>query len=225
MEPDVAPSEPDLSDLNFVAIEVGTHVHFEQGEFTETSWGLSIGIPDEGDTTDTIFRVDGWKFDLFTSHDLVGWLDEVDADTAVFAPLVTGAGLVDELYETGSQLLIVNRVWLDPAWRGHGRVGLFLAGLGIKHLWGDAACVALHPSPFELMNRYPNGEVPTDEWKVGVRRLTTLWQELGFKPLHGNMVLDPTRLDLDRALARLAKGLGVAYQVERNYDDESDHDV
>lgn len=224
-------SRPALSDLDALVINVSSRAKFWGGEQSEVSWNLTIDVEseDEDDDHGPVFWMDGWTFHLMVNRDLRDWLDEVDADTEVFSSIVTSDGLIDELHDVaGANLLLINHVWVDPRWRGRGGVGLFLTGIGIKQLWADAACVALHPSPYELRRQYPNGEVPEDVWQAGVARLTTLWQDLGFWPLNGNLVLDPTLNDLDRALERLATNLGITYmpdswaKVEIDFDDEEE---
>ncbi|TQC42893.1 hypothetical protein EEB14_46285 [Rhodococcus sp. WS4] len=98
--------------------------------------------------------------------------------------------------------MLINRVVLDPAWRGHGGVGRYLTGLAIRHLDHAATCVALHASPFELRDRYGSGDVPDDEWEAGSVALGKLWQTLGFHHHSGHLyVLDPATFALDEAIA------------------------
>lgn len=148
--------------------------------------------------------MDGWTFTLGAGVDLADELDAISADTAVFIPLVDGDSLTDDVERQGfgSRLVLINHVSLEPAWRGRGGVGRYLTGMAIRHIDHDAACVALHASPFELRNSYGDEDVPPDECEAGAAALGELWQTLGFRRHTGHLfVLDPAEITLDHAVA------------------------
>ncbi|MCJ0907328.1 hypothetical protein [Rhodococcus sp. ARC_M6] len=194
---------PDISDLDYLAFDAN-HRSITMNDRSEPDhWTMKVSTI--GDTQEELaLWMDGWTFTLGAGVDLAGELDAISADTAVFIPLVDGDRLTDdvELEGFGSRLVLINRVSLEPAWRGCGGVGRYLTGVAIRHLDHGAACVALHASPFELRDRYPGEDVPADEWEAGAAALGALWQTLGFRRHTGHLfVLDPAEVTLDHAVA------------------------
>lgn len=205
----------DIERLDPVLFDLSVGVGLWSGEFEHSTWRMRASLlapegAEDENAREQIFTMDGWMFPVSLGGRLAGLLDD-NADSAEFLPLADEFGLLAE-YESGvgSQLVIANRARLEPRWRGLGGVGRYLAGMGFLMLRDWATCIALHPAPFELKKKYGDGEVPDEEWKAGTTRLTKLWRTLGCETAPGgNLVLDPSLNRLDKAVARLAKKLGL----------------
>lgn len=203
---------PDLSSLSYVTLSFhSTTIH--TADLEHTAWTISASVPDDNDDEPSpIFWMDGFTFALGGRGDLAAELDAVDADTEVFTPLVRGNELADDLdlYATGSQLILINRVTLASEWRHLGGVGRYLTGCAIRLLRPGAECIALHTAPFELRAQFEPADVPDAEWQAGEAALGTLWTTLGFTQFNGNLyVLDPGSVALDEALGHLQSRLGI----------------
>lgn len=76
----------------------------------------------------------------------------------------------------GSQLIVLDRVRVEPQFRGHD-LGPFLAGLVLDTLRiGSNAFSACYPAPFE-------GDVNGDARERAIESLTRTWAKLGFQEL------------------------------------------
>jgi hypothetical protein len=95
----------------------------------------------------------------------------------------------------GSQLIVLDRVRVEPQHRGHG-LGPILAGLVLDTLRiGSSAFSACYPAPFE-------GDLEGADRERAIDSLTRTWAKLGFQELsNGVHVLDLNCLD--EALVRL----------------------
>ncbi|MFJ4674192.1 hypothetical protein [Kitasatospora purpeofusca] len=122
----------------------------------------------------------------------------------------------DETIESFGDLLVLDRVRLDKAWRGFG-LGPYCAAEAIRRLSGGCCAVAAYPG----MSEYPDNqdeatEVSRDE---AVGKIAALWESIGFHRFqHGVWLLDTAlkepgerleerRADLEALLA--------AYQAHR----------
>ena len=158
---------------------------------------------------ETIFWMDGWLFPVSLGAEMASILDATSGDAEVFVSLTDASGALDAMYETGSgsNLIAVNHVTLAPEWRGMGGLGRYLTGSALLLMSDLAACIALHPSPFELRDKH-NGKVPRPEWQAGVEKLTELWRTIGAEPAPGdNLVIDPVLIHLEQAVDRLYQSL------------------
>lgn len=94
----------------------------------------------------------------------------------------------------GSDLLILDRIRIEPEHRGHG-YGLYAAKLMITGFASDGI-VACVPAPYELLKDAPAREV-TDEsdrtrcipgWAAAEAKLRKYWSLVGFEQLPGSDV-------------------------------------
>lgn len=150
-----------------------------------------------------IFWMNGWLFSVVSRNVTMAYaLDAVDADTEVFVSLTDSDGDLEEEYQrgNGSHLVAVDRASLAREWRGMGGLGLYLAGSAFVLLSDYAACIALHPVPFELNGR----DVSDDEYARATERLTELWSTLSAEPAPGgNLVIDTSLAGLEKAVDAL----------------------
>lgn len=197
---------PNIDALENLEVSFDSWSRSDDGDFGPEHWRLTVSVDLDADQPEStaVLRMDGWTYPLSAGMDLSGELDGYDPDAAVFVPLVEGDDLADDLDVEGfgSRLVLINRVSLAREWRGLGGVGRYLTGLAISRIIHDAACVALHASPFELPAQYPDSEVPGEEWENGAVKLGRLWESLGFSRHSGHLyVLDPNTVTLDQKIA------------------------
>ncbi|WP_081236541.1 hypothetical protein [Streptomyces viridosporus] len=118
-------------------------------------------------------------------------------------------------------LLILDRVSLDKAWRGFG-LGPALAGEAIRRLSGGCCAVAVFPG----MGEYPEDreEVTEAYRRQAKKKIAALWENIGFQPFRRGVWLLDTALrgPEELMLARRAelRALGAAFQ--RSGPSESD---
>lgn len=110
-------------------------------------------------------------------------LDAESADYAEFVPLVDGNDLSDELsavseFGTGDQLVIIDRAFLHPRWRGHG-IGRLIIGSAITEHLSAARCVATLPCPTELLEEFgQNRDHP--RFVTALASVRRTWESIGF---------------------------------------------
>ncbi|MEU6277082.1 hypothetical protein ABZ871_32460 [Streptomyces populi] len=81
-------------------------------------------------------------------------------------------------------LLVMDRVVLEPAWRGHG-LGPVLAGAAIRRLSQDCVAVACEPGSAD------GREMTEDQHREAVGKLGRVWERIGFEPFrNGVHILD-----------------------------------
>ncbi|MFD4479467.1 hypothetical protein ACFWPU_25580 [Streptomyces sp. NPDC058471] len=107
---------------------------------------------------------------------------------------------VSEFLEySGSALLIMDRVTLDEAWRGHG-LGISLACEAMFRLMSGCRAVACSPGVSDLSARRLQDP---SEWDRVTARIARGWEEIGFLSYRDNVyVLSPTSLELEEQRAR-----------------------
>lgn len=109
-------------------------------------------------------------------------------------------------------LLIIDSVWLEPSWRGHG-LGPLLAGMVIEHLGAARRFVALQPAPIEHHDTAGAAvveETAATEPSVAVKKLGALWAQLGFVLVDDNvwiLNLGSTTFAHQMSLVRSSLGL------------------
>ncbi len=100
----------------------------------------------------------------------------------------------------------MDRVWLAPAWRGHG-VGRLLTARLLGWVCPDPMVVALMPSPIALDEKQQEDEAAFNQEMAKVRRT---WKSVGFRPFGKDiMVMDPAMAHDDEAVDKLARKLGL----------------
>jgi GNAT superfamily N-acetyltransferase len=132
-------------------------------------------------------------------EDGMPWFDVLDAhsaDMAVYLNLIDDSeSRYTEWVETrfepfGSDLLILDRIRIEPEHRGHG-YGLYAAELIINGFGPSSGLVACVPAPYELLRDAPirtndNGaqighERPIPGWEAAEAKLRKHWSLLGFQ--------------------------------------------
>lgn len=168
-------------------------------EFGYLTWRAEFRTPgdDNGENREVIFEMSGYDYDQFRGEGaLLEALDE-DPFSAPFAALaVEGDGWLNERAEecggAGSSLVIVERVSLNPKWRGH-RAGRYLTARTLSLVARDAQLVALQPEPFEL-------EEDSPERGATRETIRSLWESIGFEDFGESniMTLDPDYHDFHK---------------------------
>ncbi len=168
-------------------------------------WTVTAGVANEDGTLGE--RV-GWVTIVIVEHlaaqvaneNPYELLDAEDGDletigAAIFDP--ASGELAGELADMlGSRVMIADRCWIDPRYRGHG-LGPLVAGTTMRALQADCGVAACYPAPFE-------GDLSAADREQAVAGLTRTWATLGFEPFRdGVMVLDLTRITFDEALGHL----------------------
>jgi hypothetical protein len=121
-------------------------------------------------------------------------------------------GKVEDLIESaGHGMLIIDSVWLEPSWRGHG-LGPLLVGMVIEHLGAARQFVALQPAPTEHHDTAGAEveEIPAAGRGVVVEKLGALWAQLGFELVDDNvwiLSLGSTTFAKQMSLIRSSLGL------------------
>lgn len=202
-----------IDGLTYISVRTQTTTAVEERTPLPAEWSTGVFVSDDASP---LLTINGYTLTTCTGQDLATVVDEISGNTAAFAQLFDGDGIVPEVEDElssglGDRVVIVDKVWLDPQWRGRGGVGLYLAGIALRTHFAGAVCMLLKPAPYELKRR---GEEPDPElWAAGVERLTRLWGELGFEPSPidpGLLVLDPGLTKLDDAVKTLASRIGVS---------------
>ncbi|MFJ1652649.1 hypothetical protein ACIOC2_14780 [Streptomyces sp. NPDC088337] len=123
-------------------------------------------------------------------------------------------GEVSELLEyVGSALLVMDRVTLDPPWRGHGLAAV-LACEAITRLMAGCRAIACSPGITDLRNHRLTDKA---EWDRVNARIAQGWERLGFRPYRDNVyLLSPASQDLEEqrgALRRHLADLGASWRT------------
>jgi len=137
------------------------------------------------------------------NEDGMPWFDVLDArsaDTAMYIDLIDPehscyTEWVESTFEPfGSDLLILDRIRIEPEHRGHG-YGLYAAQLMITGFAsnGIVACV---PAPYELLKDAPAREIGDEstrdsriaEWAAAEAKLRKYWSLIGFEQRPGSDV-------------------------------------
>lgn len=185
--------------------------HQDEGDWCHLP-GVSLNEVAERDGTFDInvLWMQGLTIDTYEVADLADTLDARDADSAHFMPLIDPATgeLAAEVQGLGfgSNLVIIDRVQVAPAWRGAGGVGRLLIATALRWLTHDAAVVAVHPHPYTLAED-PESDPRFPEALAAVRRT---WASLGFEALPGHddlWILDPASTALATAESELRRRL------------------
>jgi len=183
--------------------------------------GVALSTEDIGDggLKMTILRAHGLMIDLWRVQNIYDALDARSGDYANFMPMFGERGhygelelvaqLEDSLEPGGNQVVILDRVWLAPAWRGCGGVGRLLTLRLLRWLCDDPRAVALTPSPIDLDEDQEQDEAVFRKAMTTVRRT---WKSVGFQRFSDDIwVLDPRTGRYDRTVKRLSKRLGLPY--------------
>lgn len=174
--------------------------------------GVSLAQSSHGEHQElTILAMSGLTLDLWRIGNVYESLDSRDADYEHFAPLFDKSGNLglhsdlEECLVGGSQVVIIDRVRIAPAWRGRGGVGRLLIGRLLRWVDGRAALVATHPYPIDIPVGKRDDDAQEAQEKAVVQRI---WRSLGFKPFREDVwVMQPHMRDHDDAVERLETAL------------------
>lgn len=128
------------------------------------------------------------RFNLFEADQArVDVWEVADAWSADWESFVSTAlrdiTLEDEFSGFGSDVLLVEHVWLAPEFRGFGLAPLLVAE-AVRILGRDCVAAFIFPEPTE-------GDLDEDERIRAAEKLAALWSQVGFEPWrNGYMALD-----------------------------------
>lgn len=113
-----------------------------------------------------------------------------------------------------SALLVMDRVTLEPPWRGHGLAAV-LACEAITRLMAGCRAVACSPGITDLSSQRLTDKA---EWDRVNARIAHGWERLGFRPYRDNVyLLSPASQDLEEqrgALRRHLADLGASWRTD-----------
>jgi hypothetical protein len=177
-------------EIDLLVIDYGSRQHASTvgDERFLRQWYGSVEITDDNDETEKIGYVLAHtvEYEEMTNPFMV--LDDESADLGHIAGVVfqPASGkmrgkVADLIQSAGHGMLIIDSVWLEPSWRGHG-LGPLLAGMVIEHLGEARQFVALQPAPIEHHDSAGAvvEETSAVERSVVVEKLGALWAQLGF---------------------------------------------
>lgn len=127
-------------------------------------------------------------------------LDSEDAEFSMIGEAICGPGgdLNDDLNCWG-KLICLDRVRVEPAYRGHG-IGPLLAGLSLDVLRGGCSLAICYPAPIESR---PRG---TGRAKARAE-LGRIWSKVGFEPYRdGVWIINLDSAGFEKALYELVAG-------------------
>jgi hypothetical protein len=122
------------------------------------------------------------------------WVDispsETRTDTA------TGMARDDDTESREMSVLILERLWIEPAYRGYG-LGPIVAACAILRLGRGCRLAACYPAPFETSQA-------SEDRDRSIEALGRIWAKVGFTPWNdGVWMLDLHTTDVHNALERL----------------------
>ncbi|MEV6535176.1 hypothetical protein AB0M86_37280 [Streptomyces sp. NPDC051639] len=133
----------------------------------------------------------------------------LDPETGSFTDEVS-----ERLEYVGSALLVMDRVTLEPPWRGHGLAAV-LACEAITRLMAGCRAVACSPGSTDLSSQRLTDKA---EWDRVNARIAHGWERLGFRPHRDNVyLLSPASQDLEEqrgALRRHPADLGASWRTD-----------
>lgn len=186
-------------------------------ELKKSGFALSAEDIGDGGARVAILEAHGLLIDLWRVRDIYSALDARSQDYANFLPMFGDQGdygeveLAGELEESlnagGSQVVILDRVRLAPAWRGCGGVGRLLTIRLLRWVCDDPRAVALKPFPIDLDKEQKKDKATFDKAMKSVRKT---WKSIGFERFtDGIWVLDPRTGDFERTTKKLSAQLGL----------------
>ncbi|MFJ8248471.1 hypothetical protein [Streptomyces sp. NPDC094466] len=167
-----------------------------------------------------IGSMDFYRAHLDRGVNAVHAMEDESEDLAEIAEAILNAEtgyFTDEVSEmldyTGSALLVMDRVTLDGAWRGHG-LGVALAIEAIYRLMPGCRAVVCSPGISDVSDMRLRDRA---EWERVTTKIGRGWESIGFRPYRGTVfVLSPTSLDLEEqrdVLRRRTAELAVSWKA------------
>jgi GNAT superfamily N-acetyltransferase len=152
-------------------------------------WYGSVELVDDDDESEKIGYIVAHTVDYEEMANPFIVLDDESADLGHIAGVIFDPAsgkmrskVTDLIESAGYGMLIIDSVWLEPSWRGHG-LGPLLVGMVIEHLGAARQFVALQPAPIEHHDSAGAvaEEIPAGGRRVVVEKLGALWAQLGFE--------------------------------------------
>jgi hypothetical protein len=186
-------------------------------QLKQEGYALSVRDVGGGGLQMSILEAHGLIVDLWRVQNIYDALDARSGDYAKFIPMFGERGehgqleLADELEDSlnvgGTQVLILDRVGLAPAWRGCGGVGRLLTIRLLRWVCDDPRVIALTPFPVELDDEQRNDK---QAFRKGMARVRRTWKSIGFEPFSDDIwALDPRTKRYDQTDKQLSKRLGI----------------
>lgn len=182
---------------------------------------LSTKRLDEEALDVTIFEANGLTLDLQHVKNIHVALDARSEDYARFIPLFGGRDqfgfvtlrddLEDGVESLGSNVVIIDRVQLAPAWRGLGGVGRLLTARLLRWVCADPRLVAVLPFPIDLDRALLEDDSAFEPALEKVRRT---WAALGFQPAIDQLwIMDPAIGTHHNAVTQIEQSLGLSNEL------------
>ncbi|AWZ09217.1 hypothetical protein DRB96_37620 [Streptomyces sp. ICC1] len=197
------------------------HVAVTYGMAGDEEWDEEEGDGEVPAAGSEIGHLILWRLRDYTGDNRWEAADAESGDLEVIVSAVLGrsgragysAAFEKAVQHPVGDLLILDRVSLDKAWRGFG-LGPALAVEAIRRLSGGCCAVAVYPA----MGEYPEDRAQvTEAYRLEVKKkIAALWESIGFQPFRQGVWLLDTALRLPEELmqARRAqlRALGGAFQ-------------
>lgn len=151
-------------------------------------WHVSADVYDEDGNT-IISHVGDMRFvalDLYEAGDAYALVAGESGSLATIAEVIfdrSSGELVEDLEESlevmGDRILVIDRVELEPEWRGFA-IGALLTASAIKILSGGVRAVTCYPAPIDDPDTPALGSGPPTQEKKAVQALGTVFSRIGF---------------------------------------------
>ncbi len=187
-------AEPEHRFIEHWSVTAGSHDI--DGEIAELVGTADIGIVNVGAALAArhhpIELLDEWSQDLVNIGEAI--FDRDGEYSEELRDWLEGSPLIGDL-------LIADRITLDPRFRGHG-LGPLIAGLAIASLGRGCALAACIPAPIE-------GDLEGPARDRAVTALQRTWASMGFEQYRGNVwLLDMESQPYEDMVSSLLKRLG-----------------
>lgn len=167
-------------------------------------WQARAAIASDGAAPSDVGTVAVLALDLLRCDDPWGALDASNDDIAHIGDTVfdemTGQlseALDSRLARRGSRVLVLDRVELAPAWRGHNIAALLVAET-LDRLRADVRVALCLPGPLQQQSS------AQEEDETSLRRMQRVWSQVGFSEFRdGVWLLEPNQGQLDEHLSAL----------------------
>jgi hypothetical protein len=175
------------------------------------AWHVSADVYDEGGNT-VVGHVGDMRFvavDLYEAGNPYNLLADEGDNVSSIAEVIFDRGsgeLVEDLEESleviGDRILVVDRVELEPEWRGFG-IGALLTASAIKMLSGGVRAVTCYPAPTSDPDT-PASRGQSTQRQKAVQALGKVCARIGFEQFRGGVwILDLNLVTFENCLARL----------------------
>jgi len=122
------------------------------------------------------------------------WVDIGPGETRT--DIATGLARDDDTESTDMSVLVLERLWIEPTYRGFG-LGPIVAACAIRRLGRGCRMAACYPAPFETSQA-------SEDRDRSIEALGRIWAKVGFTPWNdGVWMLDLQVTDVHDALKRL----------------------